>query len=110
MFPGDPGLLGFPLLLGPALRFGLVALQFASDRGQQALPQVLRNDEPLNPDRCRGRDGRSGNTAGKRRSATVICHAATPGRARQSERVRGQRNTRCAVDSTGIAICHGQTT
>src|SRR5215475_2587375 len=87
MFRGDPGLLGFPRLLGPAPCLGLVALQFASDRGQQALPQVLRNDEPLNPDRRPGRDGRSGNTAGKRRSAVVSCHAATPG-ARAPEQTR----------------------
>ena len=77
--PRNPVLLGFPWLLGPAPRFGFVALEFVSDRGQHALPQVLRNGEPLNPDRLPGRDGRSGNTAGKRRSAAVICHAATPG-------------------------------
>jgi hypothetical protein len=32
------------------------------------------------------------------------------GRARQSERVRGQRNTHCSVNSTEIAVCHGQIT
>jgi hypothetical protein len=51
------------------------------------LPQVLRNNEPLNPDRRPGWDGRSGDTAGKRRGAAVICHAATP-RGRAPERTR----------------------
>ena len=32
------------------------------------------------------------------------------GRARQCERVRGQRNTHCSVNSTEIAVCHGQVT
>jgi hypothetical protein len=94
----------------PRLRRGLVPVEFVSDRGQQALPQVLRNDEPLHPDRRPGWDGRSGDTAGKRRTAAIICHAATPGGARQSERVRGQRNTHRAVNSTEIAVCRGQNT
>src|SRR5215470_8413727 len=83
------------LLLGPAPLFGFVALEFASDRGQQALPQVLRNDQPLNPDRRPGWDSRSGNTAGKRRSAAVICHAATPG-------ARARANA-CVDSATQIA-------
>jgi hypothetical protein len=37
------------LRLGRAPRFGFVPPQFVSDRGQQTLPHVLRNDEPLNP-------------------------------------------------------------
>jgi hypothetical protein len=66
----------------PRLRRCLVPVEFVSDRGQQALPQVLRDDEPLNPDRRPGWNGRSGNTAGKRRTASVICHAGTPRGAR----------------------------
>jgi hypothetical protein len=49
-----PGLLGFPLLLGPVPGDGFVTLEFVSDRGQHTLPQVLRNVWPLDPDRCSG--------------------------------------------------------
>ena len=47
-----------------------------------------------------------GGEAADRRSHLPCGHPR--GRARQSERVRGQRNTPCSVNSTGIAVCHGQ--
>jgi hypothetical protein len=99
-------LLGFPWLLGPAPRFGFVALEFVSDRGQHALPQVLRNGEPLNPDRLPGRDGRSGNTAAVERRCDR--HAATPG-ARQSERVNSGTHIARSIQPE-IAVCRGQIT
>jgi hypothetical protein len=77
-----PWLLGFPLLLGPVPGYSFVAPEFVSDRGQHTLPQVIRNVWPLNPDRSFGWDGRPGNTPGKRRTAALICHAATPRGAR----------------------------
>jgi hypothetical protein len=49
-----PGLLGFPLLLGPVPGYGFVTPEFVSDRGQHALPQVIRNVWPLKPDRRSG--------------------------------------------------------
>jgi len=82
--------LGFPLFLGPVPRYGFVTPELISDRGQHTLPQVLRNLWPLNPDRRSGFDGRSGDTAGKRRTAALICHAATP---------RGARAKATRVDS-----------
>jgi hypothetical protein len=49
-----PGLLGFPLLLGPVPGYGFVTPEFVGDRGQHTLPQVLRNVWPLHPDRSSG--------------------------------------------------------
>jgi hypothetical protein len=49
-----------------------------------------------------------GEEAADRRSHLPCGHP--PGAPAPKRRVRGQRNTLCSVNSTGIAVCHGQIT
>lgn len=71
---------GSVLFLCVTAALSLVMLEFDRDRGEHALPQVFRYDPKLDLRRWPGRAGCTRDTAGKRRDAAVIYHAATPRR------------------------------